>query len=134
MNRAGVHQSLQQSRRGSSSHRGQAAIDRLAKRYLNAVMAHTPVHVSWLNHVEIFSIVQRKVVTPNDFTSLDQVEDRLIAFERRYNQAARPFEWKFTPADLEDLLARIERHEQKESNLQQHDDCDHQPAAPKAAA
>jgi transposase len=118
-----------------SSHRGQAAIDRLAKRYPNAVMVHTPVHASWLNQIEIFfSIVQRKVVTPNDFTSLDQVEDRLIAFERRYNQAARPFKWKFTPADLEDLLARIERHEQKEPNLQQHDDCDHQPAAPKAAA
>jgi hypothetical protein len=70
--------------------------------------------------VEIFfSIVQRKVVTPNDFTSLDQVEDRLTAFERRYNATARPFRWKFTPADLEDLLARIERHEQKEPNLQQ---------------
>jgi hypothetical protein len=47
----------------------------------------------------------------------DQVEDRLIAFKRRYNQAAQPFKWKFTPADLEDLLARIERHEQKEPNL-----------------
>ena len=98
-----------------SSHRGQAAIDRLARRFPNAVMVHTPVHASWLNQVEIFfSIVQRKVVTPNDFTSLDQVEDRLTAFEQRYNATARPFRWKFTPADLEDLMARIERHEQKE--------------------
>lgn len=80
-----------------------------------------------------FSIVQRKVVSPNDFTSLDQVENRLHAFERRYNQTARPFEWKFTPADLEDLLARIERHEQKEHS-QQHLGCDHQPAAQPAAA
>jgi hypothetical protein len=78
--------------------------------------------------------VQRKVVTPNDFTSLDQVEDRLIAFERRYNETARPFRWKFTPADLEDLLARIERHEQKEQNLQQHDRCGHQPAVLDAGA
>jgi transposase len=102
-----------------SSHRGQAAINRLAKRYPHAVMVHTPVHASWLNQIEIFfSIVQRKVVTPNDFTSLDQVEDRLVAFERRYNATARPFRWKFTPADLEDLLARIERHEQKERTLQ----------------
>jgi hypothetical protein len=118
-----------------SSHRGQAAIDRLAKRFPNAVMVHTPVHASWLNQIEIFfSIVQRKVVTPNDFTSLDQVEDRLTAFERRYNATARPFRWKFTPADLEDLLTRIERHERKESNLQQHDDCDHQPAVLTPAA
>ena len=113
-----------------SSHRGQAAIDRLARRFPNAVMVHTPVHASWLNQVEIFfSIVQRKVVTPNDFTSLDQVEDRLTAFEQRYNATARPFRWKFTQADLEDLMARIERHEQKEQNLQQPPDCDHQPAA-----
>jgi transposase len=118
-----------------SSHRGQAAIDRLAKRFPNAVMIHTPVHASWLNQIEIyFSIVQRKVVTPNDFTSLDQVEDRLTAFEQRYNATARPFRWKFTPADLEDLLARIERHEQKGSNFQQHDDCDHQTAALTPAA
>ena len=118
-----------------SSHRGQAAIDRLAKRFPNAVMVHTPVHASWLNQVEIyFSIVQRKVVTPNDFTSIDQVEDRLAAFEQRYNATARPFRWKFTPADLEDLMARIERHEQKEPNLQQPPGCDHQPAALALAA
>ncbi|MFF3672332.1 IS630 family transposase [Microtetraspora malaysiensis] len=111
-----------------SSHRGKAAADRLATRYPNAVMVHTPVHGSWINQIEIFfSIVQRKVVSPNDFTSLDQVEDRLIAFERRYNETARPFRWKFTPADLEDLLARIERHEQKEFDSQQHDHCEQQP-------
>ncbi|WP_425464745.1 IS630 family transposase [Nonomuraea terrae] len=118
-----------------SSHRGQAAIDRLATRFPNAVLMHTPVHASWMNQVEIFfSIVQRKVVTPNDFTGLDQVEDRIIAFERRYNATARPFRWKFTPADLEDLLARIERHEQKEPNLQQPTGCTDQPAVLEAAA
>ena len=75
--------------------------------------------------------MQRKVVSPNDFTDLDQVQDRLTAFERRYNETARPFKWKFTPADLEDLIARIERHEQKE-RTQQHEH-DHQPAALAAA-
>lgn len=115
-----------------SSHRGQAAIDRLAKRYPNAVMVHTPVHASWLNQVEIyFSIIQRKVVTPNDFTSLDHVQDRLTAFEQRYNATARPFSWKFTSADLEDLMARIERHDQKE-RTQQHEH-NHQPAIREAA-
>ncbi|MFI7133654.1 IS630 family transposase [Nonomuraea sp. NPDC050153] len=118
-----------------SSHRGKAAADRLTTTFPNAVMVHTPVHASWVNQVEIFfSIVQRKVVSPNDFTSLDQVEDRLIAFERRYNETARPFRWKFTPADLEDLMARIERHEQKERNSQQLTGCEHQPALLDAAA
>ncbi|WP_229706150.1 IS630 family transposase [Micromonospora sonchi] len=118
-----------------SSHRGQAAIDHLTRRFPNAVMVHTPVHASWLNQIEIYvSIVGRKVLTPNDFTSLDQVEDRLTAFEQRYNATARPFRWKFTPADLKDLIARIEQHEQKEQNPQQPSGCDHQPAAPALAA
>ena len=115
-----------------SSHRGQTAIDRLTARYPNAVLVHTPVHASWLNQVEIFfSVIQRKVVTPNDFTSLDQVQYRLAAFEQRYNATARPFSWKFTSADLEDLMARIERHDQKEAT-QQHEHND-QSAVPEAA-
>ncbi len=57
-----------------SSHRGQAAIARLAAQFPNAIMVHTPVHASWLNQVEIFfSIVQRKVVSPNDFTDTNEV-------------------------------------------------------------
>jgi hypothetical protein len=71
--------------------------------------------------------VQRKVVSPNDFTNLDEVEQQLAAFEQRYNATAKPFRWKFTPTDLKDLLARIERHEQKERTLQH--EHDHQPAA-----
>ena len=95
-----------------SSHRGKKAIDRLSARFPNAVMVHTPIHASWLNQAEIyFSIVQRKVLSPNDFTDLADVEQRLAAFEQRYNQRARPFKWKFTHADLADLLARIEHHE-----------------------
>jgi len=96
-----------------SSHRGQAAIDRLVRRFPNAVMVHTPVHASWLNQVEIyFSVVQRKVVSPNDFTDLTEVEQRLTDFQTRYNATATPFDWKFTQDDLRDLLIRIDRHEQ----------------------
>jgi transposase len=94
-----------------SSHRGKKAADRLTKAFPNTVMVHTPVHASWLNQVEIyFSVVQRKVVSPNDFTDLAQVEDRLRAFEDRYNATAQPFQWKFTTSDLDDLLARLDRH------------------------
>ncbi|MET9324210.1 transposase [Streptomyces sp. NPDC003038] len=94
-----------------SSHRGKKAIDRLTKAFPNAVMVHTPVHASWTNQIEIvFSIVQRKVVSPNDFTDLNQVRDRIRAFEDRYNATAQPFQWKFTTCDLDDLLARLDRH------------------------
>jgi hypothetical protein len=69
------------------------------------------VHASWLNQVEIFfSITQRKVLSPNDFDDLDVVMERLAAFETRYNQAAKPFKWKFTTTDLVDLTDRLDRH------------------------
>ena len=61
-----------------------------------------------MNQVEIYnSIIQRKVLTPNDFVDLNEVERRLLAFERRYEQAATPFEWTFTRQDLADLMKRL---------------------------
>jgi hypothetical protein len=65
-----------------------------------------------LNQIEIyFSVVQRKVVTPNDFLDLAEVERRLLAFQRRYEQTAVPFDWHFTRSDLDRLLRRLEEHE-----------------------
>ena len=57
-----------------------------------------------------FSIAQRKVLSPNDFDDLEVVVERLAAFETRYNQAAKPFKWKFTTTDLADFLDRLDRH------------------------
>ncbi|MGB8382687.1 MAG: IS630 family transposase [Dermatophilaceae bacterium] len=95
-----------------SSHRGDSAVGRLAETFPTAVMVHTPIHASWVNQVEIYySIVQRKVLTPNEFTDLAEVESRLAAFEQRFNATATPFDWTFTAADLDDLLTRIDRHE-----------------------
>jgi hypothetical protein len=97
-----------------SDHRGQAAVTRLARAHPNAVMIHTPVHASWLNQIEIFfSVVQKKVVTPNDFASLDELSATLLGFVARYNQTARPFSWRFTASDLHGLMVRINRHEQQ---------------------
>jgi transposase len=98
-----------------SDHRGQRAVTRLARAHPNAIMIHTPVHASWLNQIEIFfSVIQKKVVTPNDFGSLEQLSRTLLAFIDRYNQTARPFSWKFTAEDLHDLMDRISRHEQQD--------------------
>ena len=92
-----------------SSHRGQTAIRRLRKAYRKAVLVHTPVHASWLNQVEIyFSIIQRKVLNPNDFASLEEVEQRLRLYEELSNREPRPFEWKFDRAALRTFLAKLE--------------------------
>ncbi|HZD03206.1 MAG TPA: transposase [Actinomycetes bacterium] len=76
-----------------SSHRGQAAVKRLEGKWHNLRLVHLPVHASWINQIEIyFSVVQRKVLTPNDFTDLGEVQQRLLGFQRRYEQTAEPFE------------------------------------------
>ena len=57
-----------------SSHRGQASVERMHRRDKRIVLVHTPIHASWLNQVEIyFSIIQRKVLTPNDFAKLEAI-------------------------------------------------------------
>jgi hypothetical protein len=76
------------------------------------VLVHLPFHASWLNQIEIvFSVIQRKVLTPNDFATLQAVVDRLDAFEHHYNQIAQPIEWHFTRRDLAALIARVATHE-----------------------
>ena len=95
-----------------SSHRGQACVKRLTSEWPNLIPVHTPVHASWLNQVEIyFSVVQRKVLTPNDISSLTMLRDRLLRFQGRYEQVAKPFQWKFTRQDLDRLLTKLGDHE-----------------------
>jgi hypothetical protein len=94
-----------------SSHRGQSCVERLQNRYDNLRVVHGPIHASWLNQIEIyFSIIQRKVLTPNDFASLALLADRLERFERHYEIIAKPFEWKFTRNDLAKLMQRLHPH------------------------
>jgi hypothetical protein len=91
-----------------SSHRGQRSMQRLTSWYPNAVLVHTPIHASWLNQVEIyFSILQRKVLTPKDFDSLEQLEKTILDFQAVYEKAAKPFEWKFSREDLRNVLAKF---------------------------
>jgi hypothetical protein len=95
-----------------SSHRGRASVERLEGQWRNLRLIHLPVHASWLNQIEIyFSVIQRKVLTPNDFTDLAEVERRLLAFQHRYQRTAVPFDWRFTRADLDRLLRRLDEHQ-----------------------
>jgi len=95
-----------------SSHRGQTCVDRLTRAFPTLVPVHLPVHASWLNQIEIyFSIVQRKILTPNNFESLLAVETRLLAFQQRYEEIAQPFDWKFTRQDLLNLMDKLSVHQ-----------------------
>jgi len=92
-----------------SSHRGESSVQRLSQWYPNAIQIHTPVHASWLNQIEIFfSILQRKVLTPNDFPDLKTLETTILQFQALYNQIAKPFKWKYTKDDLKKTLEKIQ--------------------------
>ena len=101
-----------------SSHRGQPSIKRLKKKWGNAIAVHLPIHASWLNQIEIyFAIIQKKVLTPNDFPNLDAVEERLMNFQIRYQKVARSFSWKFTRKDLKEKLKLVSEHIIKQFEL-----------------
>lgn len=94
-----------------SSHRGPKAVARLRERWPQLVLVHLPVHASWLNQIEIyFSIVQRKALTPNDNCTLEDLARRIILFQQRFEEIAKPFEWKFTRHDLTQLMGRLLQH------------------------
>lgn len=91
-----------------SSHRGPRTEARLRERWPQIRIVHTPIHASWLNQVELyFSVVQRKVLEPNQWTSLAGLAAALLAFGERYSAIANPFEWRFTRLDLHRVLAAL---------------------------
>jgi transposase len=92
-----------------SSHNGARSIERLNTAWPTATLIHLPIHASWLNQVEIyFSILQRKAINPNDFADLDQLSERIIGFQDRYNSTATPFDWTYTRDDLNAFLNRLD--------------------------
>jgi hypothetical protein len=64
--------------------------------------------VSWLNQIELyFSIVPRKVLTPNDFRRLTAAQERLLHFQAHYEATASLFRWTLTRRDPHRRLAGI---------------------------
>lgn len=74
----------------------------------NLIPVFLPTHASWLNQIEIyFSIVQRKALTPMDLPDKTAVGDRILNFQERYDQIAKPFRWNFTRDDLQKRLQAL---------------------------
>ncbi len=84
-----------------------AALHKLIVFYIDLPSVFVLTH-----QIEIyFSIVQRKVLTPNDFDDLAEVKQRLTAFQQLYNEIAEPFAWNFTREKLNAWLARLSAHQ-----------------------
>jgi hypothetical protein len=61
------------------------------------VFHYTPKHASWMNQVEIWlSILVRKLLKRGDFTSVEDLKAKVLAFIAYFNQTmAKPFRWTF---------------------------------------
>jgi DDE superfamily endonuclease len=61
------------------------------------VFHYTPKHSSWLNQIEIWlSILVRKLLKRGSFTSVEDLQARILAFIDYYNQTmAKPFKWTY---------------------------------------
>ena len=53
-------------------------------------------------------MLQRKTISPNDFADLDQLAERAIACQDRYNTTATPFDWTYTRDHLNAFLHRLD--------------------------
>lgn len=94
-----------------NSHHGKLPIHRPQGTHPRLVPVHSPVYASWLKQIEIyFSIMQRKVLTRNDFPSLVAASERLLAFPRYYETISSPFYWSFTIRELDRMFAKIDAH------------------------
>ena len=58
---------------------------------------YTPKHTSWLNQVEIwFSILVRKLLKRASFSSIEQLQQRILDFIDYFNKTmAKPFKWTY---------------------------------------
>jgi hypothetical protein len=61
------------------------------------VFHYTPKHASWMNQVEIwFSILMRKLLRRGSFTSVADLETKVLAFIDYFNRTmAKPFKWTY---------------------------------------
>ena len=61
------------------------------------VFHYTPKHSSWMNQIEIWlSILVRKLLKRGSFTSVEELQSKVLAFIDYYNRTmAKPFKWTY---------------------------------------
>ena len=60
-------------------------------------LLYTPKHTSWLNQIEMwFSILVRRLLKRGNFTSVEDLRERILAFINYFNRTmAKPFKWTY---------------------------------------
>ncbi len=62
---------------------------------------YTPKHTSWLNQIELwFSILVRRALRRGNFSSVETLRERILAFIAYWNRTAKPFQWTYKGCPL----------------------------------
>ena len=78
-----------------SSHKA-PAVQAFLTEHANVKMHYTPTYSSWLNQVENwFARIQRDIITRGVFTSVKDLDKKLMRYIRQYNTSAKPLKWKY---------------------------------------
>jgi len=94
---------------GGPAHRPQTFPAWIAQNFENVEVVYLPKHSSWLNQIEIwFSVLQRKLLTPNNFSSKQHVINSIGQFIARNNANPKPITWSYTKDDLRSCLQKRE--------------------------
>jgi transposase len=81
-----------------SAHKTKAVCDFLA-RHPQMRIHYTPTYSSWLNQVEIwFSKIQRHLIARGIFSSVKDLDRKIMRYIRSYNRKAIPIKWSYTDA------------------------------------
>ena len=81
-----------------SAHKTKSVCDFLA-RHPQVRIHYTPTYSSWLNQVEIwFSKIQRDLIARGIFTSLKDLDRKIMRYIRSYNRKAIPIKWSYKDA------------------------------------
>ena len=67
-----------------------------------------PQYASWLDQIEIwFSILQRKMLSPNHFPDVGSLKQRILDFITHYNNSAEPIQWSYTVTQFVEKFATV---------------------------
>jgi transposase len=79
-----------------------SAVEDFLDDHPHVFLHNTPTHASWLNQVELFlSILSRRLLRHGEFSSVDDMTEKILAFIDHYNTTAKPFRWTYDGRPLQ---------------------------------
>jgi transposase len=69
-----------------------------------------PIYSSWLNLIELFSLLQAKVIRRRVFPTKKDLVEKILAYIQRFNEEGRPFQWTKTADEILRSFTKLTGH------------------------